>query len=167
MVGGTARFCRWSAVGRGGAGAFVDDAELRASLAPRVRPVARAVIGEDSFDGNAVIGEPFGRAVRHADGGVFAFVGVHFDVGDAGMVINDGVQIPDPEVRLVAGVAGAFAVGGDGAVLQRLLASDEAVPAAVGDSPELGDIDVDEGTGTIVLEAADRFPGDSVDARVG
>lgn len=50
-------------------------------------------------------------------------------------------------------------------MLQALLSSDEPVPAAVGDAAELRHVHVDERTGVVVLVAADRFPGDSVNVR--
>lgn len=41
-----------------GAGAFGVDAELGAGVAPGEGPVGRAVVGEDTFDGDAAGGEP-------------------------------------------------------------------------------------------------------------
>jgi hypothetical protein len=43
------------------------------------------------------------------------------------------------------------------------LAAEEPVPAAVGDVAELGDVDVDHGSGVWVFVVADRFCGDAVD----
>ena len=52
-----------------------------------------------------------------------------------------------------------------GLVAVALLAADVAPAAAVGDVAELGDVDVDQRAGMVVLVAAQRFAGDPVDVR--
>lgn len=81
------------------------------------------------------------------------------DVGDAGVVVDHGVQKARPDHRvapLAARCAGASDRGA--AVLLALLPADVTPPATVGDLPELLDVDVDHVAGPFVFVATDRFP---------
>lgn len=118
-----------------GAGAFVADAEVFANVSPGVRAVAGAVVGEDAFDGDALVGEPGCRAAQDTDGGFGAFISVHLDVGDAGVVLDDGVQVADPEPGLMASVA--VHARHRMPIPRALRTTEEATPAAVGDVAEL------------------------------
>ena len=82
------------AVGLGSvwAGSFVGDAELGAGVAPGERSVTGAVVGQDSFDSDAVVGEPRDGAVEDADSGFGLLVSTDLDVGDSGVVIDDRVE---------------------------------------------------------------------------
>ena len=59
-----------------------------------------------------MVGEPVHGAVKDADGGGGFLVGVDLGVGDAGVVVDDGVyeRGPDPWPVLVAALSGAGAV---------------------------------------------------------
>jgi hypothetical protein len=78
------------------------------------------------------------------------------------VVVENGVEVGGAGARLVAasGQSGRRAF-----VVSALLAADEAVAAAVGDVTELGQVDMDQLPGMVVLVAADRLPGDPVDPR--
>ncbi|WP_194786291.1 hypothetical protein [Actinomyces haliotis] len=60
-------------------------------------------------------------AAQHRDGGLAAFVGVHLDIREAGLVIDHGVQEAHPEPGLVSGITGSFSVRSRRAVLHALL----------------------------------------------
>ena len=80
------------AVGLGpvGAGAFVGD--VRAEGGGEVAgSVAGAVVGQDAGDGDCVVGEPGVGASPERGGGVAAFVGEQFGVGQPGVVVQGGV----------------------------------------------------------------------------
>ena len=101
--------------------------------------------------------------MQDADRGGGLLVGADLGVGDAGVVVDDGVHErgADPGPVVLARAAGPGAVA-------RLLRSPcwrptNAMPAAVGDVAELGDVDVDQRAGMVVLVAAQRFAGDPVD----
>jgi hypothetical protein len=136
---------------------------LPAGIAPGVGAVAAAVIGEDAFDGHAAVCEPGNRSLQDTDGGLALLVRTDLDVCDPGVVVDDGVQErgADQGSVVVSPVAGS--AGGLLLVVRALLASDEAMAAAVGDVAELGDVDVDQRARVRVLVATDRFTGDSVD----
>src|SRR5699024_11196246 len=74
------------------------------------------------------------------------------------------MQVADPEARLIAVVAGAFAVRSRRSMFQSLLSSNEPVPATVRDTTELRDVDVDQRPWMVVLVSADRLAGDTDDA---
>ncbi len=95
------------AVGLGsvGPGALVDDGELRACSSPRLRAVARAVVGQDALDGDAGGGIPGVRAVQERGGGVFALVGEDLGVGETGVIVQGGVQVAVAQGWLAVAVA--------------------------------------------------------------
>jgi hypothetical protein len=70
------------------AGAQVPDLDLCAVFGPGVGHVRGAVIGHDSFDGDAVLREPADRSVQETDAGLGFLIGEHFDVRDAAGVID-------------------------------------------------------------------------------
>ena len=82
-------------------------------------------------------------------------------VGDAGMVVDDGVDVGLAHQRVAVLVLG-LARGG-GAVLLALLAADVAPASTVGDVAELLHVDVEHRAGVVVLVAADGLPGGAVD----
>src|SRR5690606_35924381 len=100
------------------------------------------------------VGEDLGR-------GLLRFIVVGFDVGDAGVVVDDGMQVAGPDQRVVVLVAGF--VRRRGPVLLALLAADVAPTPAVGDLAELLHIDVDQIAWSIVFVTANRFAGGPVD----
>jgi len=146
-----------------GAGSFVADAERGAGVGPSVCAVGGAVVGEHTLDGDASVGEPGDRSAQDADRGGGFLVGADLCVGDAGVVVDDGVQErgADQGPVVVASLTGSLRL--KARVGFALLAREELMPAAVGDVAELGHVDVDHRTGVIVFVAADRFPGDPVD----
>jgi hypothetical protein len=73
-----------------------------------------------------MVGEPGERSLQDADGGGGGLVGADFDVGDAGVVVDDGVQDRGADVGFVVGVSGAGAFGGDLAVAVALFLADVA-----------------------------------------
>src|SRR5450631_2611331 len=82
-------------------------------------------------------------------------------VGDAGVVIDDGVYERGPDQGVVTAVS--WLVFGGSAVLVTFLASHVAPPSAVGDVAQLLDVHVQHRPGVGVLVAPDRFAGDPVD----
>ena len=75
-----------------GAGPLVSDVEHGAGVSPGVGTIGRSVVGEDPFDGDAVVSEPCDGAFEHADRGDCLLVRADLDVGDAGVVVDDGVE---------------------------------------------------------------------------
>lgn len=60
--------------------------------------VGERVIGDDSFDaGNAVVGEILRRPGQDRGGGGAFLVGLDLGVGQAGVVVNDGVDVVEGE----------------------------------------------------------------------
>ncbi len=82
------------AVGLGpvGAGPLRGDVEFGAGVTPGVGAVGGSVVGEDPFDGDAMIGEPGDGSLEHTDRGGGFLVGADLGVGHAGMIVDDGVQ---------------------------------------------------------------------------
>jgi hypothetical protein len=121
-----------------------------AGLAPGVLGVGPGVVGQDAFDGDAVGGEPGGGSSQEGRPGGGGFVGQVFDVGQAGAVVQGGVQV---------GVSHAVA-----AVLVRAAGrpAEDLVAAAVGDAAELFDVDVDQFAGPGAFVASHGFTGGPV-----
>jgi hypothetical protein len=88
---------------------------------------------------------------------------VDLDVGQAGVVIDHGVQVGGADHGPVVLAAAAGAPSGGLGVVPALDPAEEAPAAAVGDVGELGDVDVDQRAGVRVLVAADRLAADPVD----
>ena len=133
------------AVGLGpvGAGAFVGDAGLVEDGPPEAGSVAGAVVGEDSFDADAVLGEErVGSMPERCCAGAL-FVGEDLGVHHSGAVVDGGVQEPVADV----GVCRAWG----------LSSAVDPPAAAVGDPCELLDVDVDEFAGPVPLVAPNRF----------
>ena len=146
-----------------GAGLLRRDPEVCAGIAPRVQLVGGAVVREDTFDGDAAVGEPGHCSTEDTDRGFGSLVGADLGVGEAGVVVDDGVHERGAQPGLVTVVPALRAGCGRLAVAFALDAADESPAAAVGNVAELGDVDVDQRPGMIMLVTADRFPGDSVD----
>jgi hypothetical protein len=88
---------------------------------------------------------------------------VDLGVGDAGVVVEDGVHERGAELGSVVPVPAGFAgVGHGGAVLLALDAADVTPPATVADVAQFLDIDMDQRAWLIVLVAADRLAADPV-----
>lgn len=146
-----------------GPGALVPDAELVAGVSPQVRAVRAAVVGQDPLNGHPACVEPLDGPNEDRGGGEGGFVVVDLGVGDAGMVVDDGVDVGLAHQRVAVLVLG-LARGG-GAVLLALLPADVAPAAAVGDVAELLHVDVQHRPGVVVLVAADQLSGCPVDMR--
>lgn len=141
--------------------ALVLDAQLRAGVSPQVRLVGAAIARQDPLNRDAARVEPLDRPDQHGGGGDGGFVIMDLGVGDTGVVIDDGMdvglayeRVPPLVARLVRCV---------GAVLLALLLADVAPAPAVGDVAKLLHIDVQHGTGVVVLVAADGLPCRPVD----
>src|SRR6201999_3658656 len=115
------------AVGLGpvGAGPLVGDAAGGEGVTPGEGLVAGSVVGQDPLDGDPGGGEERVGAAPERGRGVLALVGQDFAVGQAGVIIDGGVQV---------GVTGMGAVFAPGGPAQHLVA------AAVGDVAEFLDV---------------------------
>src|SRR3954468_24049725 len=99
-------------------------------------PIDLGVVGEHALDGHVVAGKPGAGTAQEPGRGGVAFIGVGFDVGQAGVVVDGDVQVGVGDSAAGMG----FAVG-------VVLAPVQAPPAAVGDPTELLDIDVQQFAG--------------------
>ncbi len=133
------------APGPGEAGA---DAQLVAGVAPGVLGVGPGVVGQDPLDGDAASCEPGGCSSQEGRAGGGPLVRQVLGVGQAGVVVQGGVQV---------GVSGA------GAVLAAGCPAEGFVSAAIGDAAEFLDVDVDQFAGPGAFVAADGFAGGPVD----
>jgi hypothetical protein len=88
---------------------------------------------------------------------------VDFGVGDAGVVVDDGVHVCGADGGFVVAAAPAGASGGGLAVAVPGLAAEVAPAAAVGHVAEFLDVDVQQVAGVFVFVAADRLAGDPVE----
>ena len=84
-------------------------------------------------------------------------------VGDAGVVVDDGVHERGADLRVRGWLRSRSGRRWRSRLLVALLAADVAPAAAVGDVAELLDVDVEHRAGVVVLVAADRLAGDPVD----
>ena len=126
-----------------------------------MRLVGAAIVGQDPLDGGPVGVEPLNSPHQYGGRGEGGFVVVDLGVGDAGMVVDDGVDVGLAHQRVVVLVVG-LAWGG-GSVLPSLSSADVAPASAVGDVAELLHVDVEHGAGVVVFVAADGFTGGTVD----
>lgn len=94
-----------------------------------------------------MVGKPHHRAVEHSNRGGSGLVVVALGVGEAGVVVDDGVHETSPHTRAVVPVALPGTFLGRQPVLVALGLAHEAPAAAVGDVAELGDVDLDQPTG--------------------
>jgi hypothetical protein len=78
---------------------------LSAGLTPPVGAVAAAVIGQDALDADAAGGEPRVRAVQERGCGRRGLVIVDLGVGQAGVVIDRGVDEAVADQWLVSGLS--------------------------------------------------------------
>jgi len=99
------------------------DMQLSAGSAPGVRAVAGAIVGDDAFDGDSAGTKPAHGSDQHPNGGISCFVVMDFGVGHPGVIVDDGVHEPVPEVGVA--LATAFDARGGAPVVCALGASDE------------------------------------------
>ena len=93
-----------------GAGAFVSDACGLERLVPDAGAVTGAVVGQYALDGDAEVGEERLCPAPESGGGLLAFVGEDLAVGQAGVVVDGGVDEAVADLRGTAG--GSFGGGG-------------------------------------------------------
>jgi hypothetical protein len=135
----------------------VGNAEVGAGVPAGVGAVGGAVVGEHAFHGEAAVGVPGDGSGEDADGGGGLLVAADFGVGDAGVVVDDGVEVggSDPGFVVLAPLTGPACCR---LCVETALHPADVAPAArrrhVGDVAELGDVDVDEGAGVVVFVAA-------------
>ena len=120
-----------------------------AGFVPGAAAVAAAVVGDDPFAGDAEFAEPGVGARPELCGCFAAFVVEVLAVGQAGAVVEGGVQV---------------AVAGFGARRGRLAAPVDAPAAAEGDGGQLLDVHVDEFTRAFALITHRRRFGGAVAA---
>ena len=90
------------------------DSDLGAVLGSGVRDVGGAVVGHDSFNGDAVGGEPGDGPIEERDAGGCFLVGQDLDVGDAAGDVVAGfvetAELFDVDVDQLAGMAAAIPI---------------------------------------------------------
>ena len=89
------------------------DAESGARVSPGVGLVGGSVVGENALDGDSVVSEPGNGAFEYSDGGDSPLIGADLEVGDEGLVVDDGVEeggAPLWAAPLRAGCAGALSL---------------------------------------------------------
>jgi hypothetical protein len=146
------------------AGLLRSDAQVGARIAPQMGLVAAAVVADHARHGDTPAGEPGDRVLEDRGRSLLRLVVVSLDVGDTGVVVDNGVQVAGAYQRLAVlalGYAGSCRCRST--VLLALLATDVAPTTAVGHLAELLHIDVEQVTGLLVLVAADRLAGCSAD----
>lgn len=142
---------------------FVCDAQPNAGIAPGERSVGRPVVRQHALDSDAALGEPGDRALENTDRGDRPLIGADLGVCDAGVVVDDGVDVSGADVRLVTGVTLARPFRRSLAVPVALLLADESPAASVGDVAELRHVDMDQRSRIGVLVTPERLAGDAVD----
>jgi len=95
-----------------------------------MRSVGGAAVGQDAFDGHAAGGEPGDSPVQDCGRGDRGFVGVDFGVGDAGVVVDDGVDGCGAGAWVAVGAVGT--PGGGAFVAGSLLPAEEPVSGRAG-----------------------------------
>ena len=88
------------------------DAELEASSAEVAGAIAGAVVGEQSANGDAVLGVEGDSGAQEGDGGFALLVGQHAGEGEAGVIVDGDVQSL-PAGELGAAAAAAIATNGN------------------------------------------------------
>jgi len=146
-----------------GAGLLRCDPESLAGVSPGVGLVGGAVVGEHPLDCDTALGEPGNSSLQDADRGDRLLVGVDLCVGDAGVVIDDGVH-ECPTHQRVSGHRSWF-VRCRCPVPVALLLPHEPPAAPVRDVAELRHIHVDHRAGSAVFVTPDRLPGNPIDVR--
>lgn len=105
--------------------------------------VPGAVVGQDALDTDPSFCEPRHGPLEDGRGYCCGLVVVRLDVADAGVVIDDPVQVAGPDDRVPSrGSAGALS--GLGFVLVALLFADEPPATTVGDLAEILDVLVEQ-----------------------
>src|SRR5699024_8626532 len=153
------------AVGLGpvGSGSLVLDAQVSACISPSPGAVARAIVGENPLDHDASFSEPLRGPAQDPDRCRGLLVSTDLRIGDPGVVIDHRVDVGGADPGTVVLPALARAVRCRSGVQAALLATDEPVPATIGDIAELGDVDVDHRPRIGMLVTPQRLPGDAVD----
>jgi hypothetical protein len=101
--------------------------------------IGRAVIGDQALDGDAVAGVVTDGAAQEAHGGEGLFVCEHFDIGQAGGVVDGDVHVLPADGLAVK--ARDLVPAGFGGVAPD---TGDALARAAVDAPELLDVDVDQ-----------------------
>jgi hypothetical protein len=116
---------------------FRGDPELGAAVTPQVRLVAATVVAEHPVDVDAAVSDPGDRVAQDLGRGLLGLVVAGLDLGDSGVVVDDGVQVGDPD-HWVPILAARSARPRDRcrSALLTLLAADVAPATAVGDLAE-------------------------------
>lgn len=122
-----------------GPGLLVGDPGGCQGVAPGMGLVAGTVVGEDAFNGDPARGEEGLGPLPEPGGGFLLLVGEDLAAGEAGVVVDDRVDL---------------AVVGPGPGLPARLAAECFVAAAVGDVAELLDVHVHQFTGPVAFVAA-------------
>ena len=88
-------------------GPLGDDAEPPAGLGPQPAAIAAAVVGQHPLDDQAVGGEPGLGPLAEPDRGLAGLIGVDLGIGEAGVVINGGMDeaVAVPRVVMTAELA--------------------------------------------------------------
>src|SRR5690242_16255392 len=153
--GAVEAFCFAVGLGPVGADPFVGDAGGGQGLAPGEGLVAGPVIGHDPLGGDPGGAEPGAGAVPERHGGVFALIAEDLAVGQAGVVIDGGVQVAVADDGPAMPVTGA---GGGFLVLVAAGPPGGAPAAAIRDVPQLLDVDMDQLARRGALIPADYLP---------
>src|SRR6202012_1859101 len=144
-----------------GAVPLVGDPGCGQGITPGEGLVAGPVVGQDRLDGDPGGGEERLGAAPERGRGVLAFIGQDFAVGQAGVVVDGGVQVAvaDHRVAVLAGggggPAGAPALGPPG----------DPPAAAIRDVAEVFDVHVHQLTGLLAFIPADAAAGGPVQMR--
>lgn len=140
--------------------------EFGTGTGEKAAAVCRAIVGEDSLGPDTPIREPGHRTLPEGDCSHSAFIGKHLAIGEAGMVIDHGMDV---------GIANP-------GLLWHLAPTVDAPATTVGDTPQLLDVHMQEVAGPGMFVAADdaaagpvepgkplqaETPEDAVDSRGG
>jgi len=147
----TLPFCQ----GQLGADELLGDAVAVANVAQRVS-VGPGVVGDQPFDaGDAEVSERRDRAFEECGAGRTLLVGRHLGVGEAGVIVDDRMDVVEPDARLV-----------DSGLMVRNELASSAPAAAIGNPAELLHVHVDQLARPVVF-VADRRPSRRRDHRPG
>lgn len=122
---------------------FMPDTEPGAGTTPGEGLVGRAVVGQDSLDGDAMFRKPGNSALEHTDCGDSFLIRADLGIGETGVVIDDRVNVSGAEIRFVAATL-ACALRCCLPVPVALPFADEAPAPAIGNVAELRHIDMDQ-----------------------
>src|SRR3954453_6940772 len=120
------------------------------------RAIGTSVIRQHALDSDAVAAEEANGAAEEGDRGLRLLVAEYLDVGHPRGVVDTDVDVFPAHLLVVA--AGRVALAR--VALQAAVAVDAVACAAVRDSPELLDVDVDQLAGALALVALGRLEPD-------